>query len=390
MRNHLLITLFLGIALCTQISSCSSKIEKNENRTSETETPQLLDKDGAQAWYTLMKKVKPEIANPLVDVEITPQEYDELKAFADKLAQGLSGQKEVFKHFVAWTKNHIKHENSDNRPYAVWKSRKGVCQGFSGLLKILCHTQNIPALVVNGEMYSKNKFVGGHAWSCAFVDGVWMVADPTNTTTVFEMKPNGQYEDRLVPQFMMSPVFEDESFVYAYQNSTLCVRQIKNPTATMTIPESAMGLYIGSLAFETPVSETITQLHLSKYIQTLGDNASGVNDRIQNLEKITIDPENKELEAIDNVVYLKNSSQPYFVPNKLKLIKLKAVETTDKNWLSNLPHVEEVYFHPQTKNIEAYTIENCRSLKKIHIPSTAKIADNAFVNNGTSTQIIKF
>ena len=124
MRNHLLITLFLGIILCTQISSCSSKIEKNENRTSETETPQLLDKDGAQAWYTLMKKVKPEIANPLVDVEITPQEYDELKAFADKLAQGLSGQKEVSNTLWHGPKTTLSTKTATIDPMRFGKAKK--------------------------------------------------------------------------------------------------------------------------------------------------------------------------------------------------------------------------------------------------------------------------
>ena len=124
----------------------------------------------------LMKVNAEEATDTLGRANITPEQYAEIKAFADELVKGTTTQYDAFIKCYEWVSQNVKYELSDNDPYAVFINRKGVCQGYANLLFIMLHSQGIPACVANGFHSS----IGGHAWNYACPDGKWYVADPTN------------------------------------------------------------------------------------------------------------------------------------------------------------------------------------------------------------------
>ena len=145
------------------------------------------------AVNNLLKKVGPEIDNGFASFKITDAQYQEIKTFTDELVAGETSDTKIYGTIFNWVVANIRYEWGDNDPYAVFKNRQAVCQGYANLLNVMLHTQSIPVVNINGIL----KPLGGHAWNYVYYANQWWVSDPTNNGR-FNLTPTDSYK-HLVP-----------------------------------------------------------------------------------------------------------------------------------------------------------------------------------------------
>ena len=95
-----------------------------------------------------------------------------------------------------------KGDSAGNSAGAVYKSRRGVCEGYAALTKALVNAQGIPCRTVHGyslgagepsswsEELAKTKNTN-HAWNRAYADNRWINMD--NTWDSNSQYINGKY-----------------------------------------------------------------------------------------------------------------------------------------------------------------------------------------------------
>lgn len=103
------------------------------------------------------------IIQSLGAINITSEQYDEIAEFTVNLTKKDTTQMMKYKTIFNWITSNIKYEYNDNDPYAVFKNRKAICQGYSNLLTVMCYSQGIPTMVVNGFLIDPNYGEMGHA-----------------------------------------------------------------------------------------------------------------------------------------------------------------------------------------------------------------------------------
>ena len=123
----------------------------------------------------LLDKAGPGIIQSLGAMNITDEQYNEIAEYTDSIVKSDTTQTMKYKTIFNWIVKNIKYEFNDNDPYPVFKNRKAICQGYSNLLTVMCYSQGIPTVVVNGFLSQM-----GHAWAYTCPDSTWIVSDPTN------------------------------------------------------------------------------------------------------------------------------------------------------------------------------------------------------------------
>ncbi|MGZ4035692.1 MAG: transglutaminase domain-containing protein [Bacteroidia bacterium] len=66
----------------------------------------------------------------------------------------------------------------------VLKNKKGICEGYAALFKVLCDSANLKAEIINGIAKNSVKNIGtamseNHAWNAIFLDNKWQLLDAT-------------------------------------------------------------------------------------------------------------------------------------------------------------------------------------------------------------------
>ena len=333
----------------------------------------------------LLYATGPDIIKSLGNVNITEKEYNEIKDFADELTAGIDSETEKYRTLFRWVCSNVKYEHSDNDPYPVFINRKAVCQGYSNLLHVMCHSQGIRTFLVNGIVEPAY----GHAWLYAYVEGVWTVSDPTNSGS-FDMDKTDSYS-HLQPQVADVDLFEDEVAIYNFADQRLNIKQIKSTNALLTIPYSAGGYVVTSLNPSVDLPKEVTELYLGKNITSLGETPVGLSVHGKKIEAIHIAEANRTLRSHCGVVYKKNGTKPslYYIPEAMKRIELLPLEVIQKNTIYNHSNVEEIVFVDDTKTIESYAIENCPKLKRVYVPEGTEMAKDALYQVPSNVEIIR-
>ena len=79
----------------------------------------------------------------------------------------------------------LKRQVGDNSPEYVLKYRKGVCQGYAGLVERLCQEAGIEVAQVRGfakgygTLPTDKAGESNHRWNAVKIDGEWRLLDPT-------------------------------------------------------------------------------------------------------------------------------------------------------------------------------------------------------------------
>ena len=393
--------LTLSITAASAIFAACDKQYDNENFASqETDTfidayyaptfakpdkSKKLNGTASENLKAIFEATGPSIITSMGRMNITDEQYQEIAEFTANLVKGKTSQTEQYREIFRWIVSNVKYGQSDPDPYAVFINKLCVCQGYANLLTVMCHTQGIPTVVVNGYGWGM-----GHAWAYTCTDGVWEVSDPTNSGS-FPMSNTGSYT-HLDPSEADVDLFADDCAIYRYYNFQINVHEVKATSNPLVVPYSAGGFVIGSFNPAVDLPENITEVYIGENITTFGESYNmGLIDRGLHLEAIYVDENNPALMDYKGVVYRKNGdeAQLYYIPGGMPLIELMPMEKVEKNTIYNHYGVKEIYFPEGTKEIESYAIENCPKLERVYIPNDAKIASNALYNCPKDVEIIR-
>lgn len=396
-KLYLLTSLCAGSLFLTACTNDLDEVIENTVPTVETQAEPSADlfpvPDNAKTLngktYIMLSKLLtaagPDIIKGLGNVNITESEYNEIKEFADGLTTGLTTETEKYQVLFEWVCKNIKYEYGNNDPYAVFINRMAICQGYSNLLHVMCHSQGVPTILINGYLDP----YGGHAWLYAYVDEKWIVSDPTNSGS-FDMVNTSSYT-HLLPYSADVDLFEDEVGVYNFADQRFNIKQIKSTNAQLTVPYSAGGYILSCFNPTVELPKEIKELYIGKNIASLGETPVGLSQHGKNVEAAYVSDDNRVLRSHCGIVYKKNGTKPslYYIPAAMTRIELLPLETIQKNTIFNHMNVEEIVFVDGTKTIESYAVENCPKLKRIYIPEDTEVGANAFYRVPPTVEIIR-
>ena len=247
----------------------------------------------AENLKAIFEATGPSIITGIGRMEITDAQYQEIAEFTTDLVKGKSSQTEEYREIFRWITSNIKYEQSDPNPYAVFKNKKCVCQGYANLLTVMCHTQGIPAVVVNGYL-STSTVWGGHAWAYTCPDNTWEVSDPTNGGS-WKMSNVSGYT-HLLPSEADVDLFADNCAIYRYYDYAINVAEVITNENPFIVPYSAGGFVITSFNPSADLPESITDIYIGENITTFGESYSmSLKDRGKNLQAIYVDEKNPSL-----------------------------------------------------------------------------------------------
>lgn len=298
------------------------------------------------------------------------------------MVSGLSSASDKYKKIFDWVKSEIIYTYEvNNDPYPVFKSKKGICQGYANLLKVMLHSQDIPVLIANGLLNP----IGGHAWNYVYA-GEWFVSDPTNKNH-YLMSEFSKYTS-LVPLKLDADLFEDDNLTFDFNDGHLNLRQVKKSDEKLVVPFSTNGFQITSFNPDADLPSNVQEVYIGKNIKTLGESIIGLSVHAPSVKHAYVDPDNAYgLESYGQVIY--RNSFTYYVPTSATIIQLKDFSKLEKNILVNLPKLETLVVQSNTTQIDAYSVENCPNLRKAYIPNATKVDANAFYGVHSSFQIVR-
>ena len=345
----------------------------------------------AENLKALFEAAGPGVITSLGRMNITDSQYQEIAEFTTNLVGADDTQTEKYRNIFRWVVSNVKYGQDDNDPYAVFTNKVAVCQGYANLLTVMCHTQGIPAVVVNGFLQTST-FWGGHAWAYTCPDGVWEVSDPTNGGS-WPMSNIKGYT-HLVPSEADVDLFIDECATYRYYDYNLNVNEIITEDNPLSIPYSVGGFVITSFNPSAELPENTAEIYIGENITTFGEsyNMHFVSQNFgQFIQAIYVDDKNPMLMGHKGVVYRKNGDerQLYYIPGNMSFVELLPMEKVEKNTIYNHYGVEEIYFPKGTKRIESYAIENCPKLKRVYVPTDAIIDDQALYKTPENVEIVR-
>lgn len=333
----------------------------------------------AEQVKTLLDRIDPNVALAMGETRITDEQYREIKEFTDKNLAVPNDPVKTFHNIFTWIVNNISYDYADNDPYPVFIYRKGVCQGYANLLKVMCISQGIPTIIANGYISYM-----AHAWNYVYLNGEWKVSDPTNSDCC---------NNSLEPESLDIIFHENDQFVYNYEFGHLNIKQVKTSDSFLVIPFGVSGIQITSFNPVFDLPSPITEISLGRNIETLGEDYLfiGLKRYGQNIRKVMVDKENTELEEYGNIIYKKKTEIPYYIPLAVERIEMKAIEVVDKNFITNIPGLVEIVFAKGTKRINSYAVDYCAKLKKAYVPHDIEIiAEDAFTNVSEHLEIIRY
>ena len=335
-----------------------------------------------------------EYADTLGSVEITDEQYKEIKEFTDELVADAKNQKEIYDKCFAWIVNNIKYSNRypdgsvvDNNAYPVFNTGYGICQGYSNLLVVMLQSQGVPSFIVGGYIPE-----GGHAWCYVNCDGIWYVSDPTNGRDILMDKYN-TYSSTFMPTNLDVVLFKEDGLSYEYYASQLTVRGIEGESAIVVIPYSVKGFKITSVN-PNHVSPSLKELYIGENIEMFADLSqgfvNGLNEHATALEYVSVDPNNAHLKSHEGVVYDKENNTIILIPAAMKRVKLLPIEFGKDTGVQGHKNVEEIVFAEGTGSIGDYVVSDCPNLKVAYIPLGTIVSNNAFYNVHSSFDIVYY
>ncbi len=355
---------------------------------------QVLQGDGGVKVKTLLTLINPkDLLNTDYD-DVTPKELEEIRQLTNGIVKGKKNHEEKYRAIFNWIIKEIKYalvkaENGvdSNRPALVLKNRKCVCFGYANLLKIMCYTQDIPAMVVLGEAFWNNgKKIGDHAWNYVYLDGRWLVSDPTARRDFDLKKEFAKHNKVLLPLTLIFNLFENEDYVIGFKNRELSLIQVKNKAPKrLFVPFSWKGYQLTSVDPNKQIPKQVESLVLGNNIVSFGNIYNNVSGLVSNgygkyLKSIIIKEDNPELESNGTVIYKKSNkgAMPLYILNNAEKVELMYGQTFGKNIIIDKIKLKTLIFPKTAKHIEDWAVENCPLLEKVLLPKGCTYSKNAF------------
>ena len=148
----------------------------------------------AQAQTSIEYLNKIYSSNPSFSTRIDHVDQNDIAAFkkmAGIITKGCITDKQKVDAIAKWVKNNITYDtNTSSYSTAVFKNRRGDCQGMSSLIADFCRALGMPAAYASGwkadltkwtiddlyHSYDRHKFAG-HGWDMIYFDGKWHMYD---------------------------------------------------------------------------------------------------------------------------------------------------------------------------------------------------------------------
>lgn len=316
-------------------------------------------------------------------IEIEDYQYNEIADFTVELVSGCKTEYEKYEKVFKWLVAEIDYEFTDNRPYSVFKNKKGICQGYADLLNVMLNALGIPCVTANGYIPE-----GGHAWNYVKTDGVWYLSDPTNDR-MYKLSDVNSYGNIFMNTDIQATLFEDEYCTYNYYSSNLNVESIKEGNKVVTIPYSVGGFKITSVNPTKEGSKDVKELYIGKNVETLDKdgNTFGLASKYKSIQSIEVDPANTAMSSYSDIIY--KGDDMYFVAPGAKFLRVKPVSLDKESMLKNLDNLECIVFEEGMLQIGAYAIEKCPNLKVAYIPESTSVNESAFYNVHPDFKIIR-
>lgn len=348
---------------------------------------ELKSKDKNTNLSKLLKAMDKQRALDRSMFELTDEQWATIKAKADEVCESSKTVSAKITKLNDWVHANVKYDYAANDPWSVFTSKKGVCQGYSNLLKVMLLTQDIPTVGVNGWLNTTL----AHAWIYAN-DGVnWYVCDPTNATGKINMTLTSNYS-HLQPDMADVIIFEDDNFAFNYQEGYLNVCTVKNADSDLVVPFSTNNFRVASFNPRTAIPNNVSNIYIGSNIKTLGENITGLSEYPAADEYCEVDPSNASLGSHAGVVYNKNTKGELtslcYIPASIKTLVLMPMEKVGKNTIYHQLGVEEIVFTEGTKLLESYAIEDCPKLRAVYVPEGCKLEKDAIYNCPKNVEVI--
>lgn len=397
----------LGAALCATLALTACSQDALETPVAEPQAPvalvaevqsfdaslfpkpdksDLLGNNGATVLRKLLVKVDHARCFERSKLDITDEQYAKVKAFADALVAQCKDDAEKVRTIYDWVSHNISYGYYDNSAWAVFTNRKAVCQGYSNLCRVMLHSQGIPSVTVNG-MYVN---VGAHAWNYAYDGKQWVVLDATNKG-YFVMSNSASYQ-HLQPEMADIDLFEDEQFVYNFNEGQLNICRVKQASDVLVIPYSINGFCIGLFNPTVAIPSSVQAIYLGKNIRSLGRDIIGLAHYPSHDQMVYVDPANSKLGSEEGIVYRRSGKRLtslYYIPPRMRVAKLIAMKTVGKNLIFGHPHLEEIVFAEGTERLEAYAIEKCPSLRVVYVPTECVLEEDALYACPENVEVVR-
>lgn len=348
-------------------------------------------------FNTLIKAVDPQRALERSMLDITDEQFEEIKVAADKQCSGLTSNADKIATLNKWVHNYVTYAEGDNNAYQVFKTHKGVCQGYSNLLKAALISQGIPCVGVNGWYVTSYAYYG-HAWTyaCDITSSgtiQWYICDPTNSSSRYSIGSSSA--SHLQPEMADIILFEDEQFEYKWQYKGFNISRVKYSEADLVLPYSAGGFRLTMFNPEAAIPAEVENIYIGSNITSLGEsyNIIGLNAYPAQDQMCYVDTKNKEIGSSNGVVYRKNYvgdlTSIYYIPALMTTITLLPIEKVEKNTIINQKGVLEIVFPEGTKVLESYAIESCPNLQTVYIPKGCKLEHDAIYMCPKDVQVVE-
>ena len=155
-----------------------------------------------------------------------PEMEDSVPHLAAYLTEGLSSDGEKVRSIFRWVTSHVRYdmqgfrtaEYGDFSPRGVLRSRRAVCEGYSGLFEALAQAAGIEVATIHGFAKGVGYTAGdpvpmtyNHAWNAVKVEGIWRLLDCTWGAGALDEK--GEYVAAFDPFYFFTP---PEAFIYTH------------------------------------------------------------------------------------------------------------------------------------------------------------------------------
>lgn len=343
----------------------------------------------------LVKAMDPQRAMGRDMLEITDEQFAEIKAQADEICASCNTPVAKITALTKWVKQNVKYKETDNNAYAVLKSRQGVCQGYSNLLHAMLLSQELPCIGVNGYYVqwadAPIEFNPAHAWVYACDGKSWYVCDPTNSETKWAI--DATTYTHLQPAMCDCLLYEDDNFKYNFYDMAFNICHVKRGESDLVLPFSALGYQVASFNPDAAIPTSIRYIYFGKNITSIGkpNTIVGLSAYRSFDEMCYVDPENPALGSANGVIYKKENGKLtsiLYIPSMMTSIELLPMEKVEKNTILGQKGVEQIVFVQGTKVIESYAIEDCPNLRTVYIPEGCTLEKEAIYNCPSNVEVI--
>jgi hypothetical protein len=145
-------------------------------------TDRALAYDGSRL-YPLIAEIKAGVPLETYDLffPMSAKEFAVIRARAEEIVSGVTSELEQLRALSTWVSANVFYDFDalgalSQSPYVTLNTRRGVCVEYSTLLQAMLYAVGIPARLLVGH---QGLTTFGHMWVEAFVDGRWVITDPT-------------------------------------------------------------------------------------------------------------------------------------------------------------------------------------------------------------------